>query len=331
MIETTTAPYWQSRLLWEIERTKRPAAKRLRGFMADTPNYEHKPVLLQEVLESLITDPGGLYLDATLGLGGHSSAILEATKPSGRLLGLDWDPESVSRAGDRLKPYGARFKAVRSNFRSAPEALEREKFFPLAGALFDLGVSSLHFDKAERGFSFQKEGPLDMRLAPDNPLTADAIVNRWPEEQISMLLKEFGEEPQARRIAKSIVAAREKAPLRTTLELAAVVEKAVGRSGRTHPATRTFMALRIAVNAELENLTRGVEGVLPYLQQGGRLCVITFHSLEDRIVKTLFASFVEQGACRFVGKRAEAIAPSDAEVESNARARSAKLRVVEKL
>lgn len=297
--------------------------------MVESADYRHEPVLLKEVLDLLITDPRGLYLDATLGLGGHSEAIMNAA-PGGRLMGMDWDPESLARAEGRLRPYGERFRGVRSNFRSAAEAVEREKFFPLAGALFDLGVSSMHFDKPERGFSFMREGPLDMRLAPDNPLTAEAIVNRWPEEQIAMLLKEFGEEPASKKIAKAIVAARAKAPITTTTQLADVVEKAIGRTGK-HPATRTFMALRIAVNAELENLTRGLEGVLPFLQHGGRLAVITFHSLEDRIVKTLFASFVEQGVCRFVGKRAEAIAPSDAEVERNARARSAKLRVVEKL
>jgi 16S rRNA (cytosine1402-N4)-methyltransferase len=163
-------------------------------------------------------------------------------------------------------------------------------------------------------------------------LTASQIVNRWPEEQLAMLFKEYGEEPQSRRIAKAIVEARRKGPFETTTQLAAAIEKAVPRAGaKTHPATRTFMALRIAVNAELENLTRGIESVLPFLQHGGRLAVITFHSLEDRMVKTLFASFVEQGTCRFVGKRAEAIKPSADEVDRNARARSAKLRVVEKL
>lgn len=344
MKETLEAPYWQSRLLWEIERNraggltgelyeKEPSgARRLRGFMAESGRYEHQPVLLAEVLDLLVTDPGGLYLDATLGLGGHSEAILRAISPNGRLLSLDWDPESLARACDRLRPFADRFRGVHANFRAVGAVLERERFFPLAGALFDLGVSSLHFDKAERGFSFMHEGPLDMRLSPENPLTADQIVNRWPEEQLAMLFKEFGEEPQARRIAKAVVEARGKAPLKTTTELAAVIEKAVPRAGaKTHPATRAFMALRIAVNAELENLTRGLESVLPFMQHGGRLAVITFHSIEDRIVKTLFASFVEQGACRFVGKKAEAVKPSAQEVDRNARARSAKLRVVEKL
>ncbi len=298
----------------------------------DSGRYEHQPVLLAEVLDLLVTDLGGLYLDATLGLGGHSEAILRAIPPQSRLLGLDWDPESLARASERLRPFGERFRGVNANFRTVGDVLQREKFFPLAGALFDLGVSSLHFDKAERGFSFMHEGPLDMRLSPSNPLTAAQIVNRWPEEQLAMLFKEYGEEPQARRIAKAIVDARAHGPFETTTQLAAVIEKAVPRAGaKTHPATRAFMALRIAVNAELENLTRGLENVLPFLQHGGRLAVITFHSLEDRMVKTLFAGFVEQGACRFVGTRAEAIKPSADEVARNPRARSAKLRVVEKL
>jgi 16S rRNA (cytosine1402-N4)-methyltransferase len=162
---TIDAPYWQSRLLWEIERGRAVHPSRtkvLRGFMAESGRYEHQPVLLAEVLDLLVTDLGGLYLDATLGLGGHSEAILRAIAPQSRLLGLDWDPESLSRASDRLRPFGERFRGVNANFRTVGDVLEREKFFPLAGALFDLGVSSLHFDKPERGFSFMHEGPLDM-------------------------------------------------------------------------------------------------------------------------------------------------------------------------
>jgi len=298
--------------------------------MTDADAYSHQPVLLAEVLDQLITDRGGLYLDATLGLGGHSDAILRAI--SGKVLGLDMDPDSLRRASARLAEHGPRHRAVRANFRDAAAVLEREKFFPLAGALFDIGVSSMHFDKGERGFSFMHEGPLDMRLDPDNPLSAATIVNVWPEEQIALLLKEFGEEPQAGRISRAIGEARRKGPLKTTTQLAALIEKTIGRSGGTHPATRSFQALRIAVNGELENLTRGVESVLPYLQVGGRLCVITFHSLEDRIVKRLFDSFVSQGLCRFIEDGAKgATKPSAEEVESNPRARSAKLRAVEKL
>jgi 16S rRNA (cytosine1402-N4)-methyltransferase len=328
-------PYWQSRLLWELSRQLEH-----RSPMADFPPqknmmnpqpYKHQPVLLAEVLDLLITDRGGLYLDATLGLGGHSEAILRAISAQSKLMGLDMDPEALHSACARIKALPGQFRAVRANFRTLGRILETEKYFPLAGALFDLGVSSMHFDNPQRGFSFRHEGPLDMRLSPDNTLTAGTIVNVWPEEQIALLIKEFGEDPNARRIARAIVARRSKAPFMTTTDLAGVIEKLMPR-GKTHPATRTFQALRMSVNAELENLTAGLEGVMPFLQQGGRLAVITFHSLEDRIVKRLFASWEEQGVCRSVEKGGKAVVkPSAEEVEGNSRARSAKLRVVEKL
>lgn len=295
------------------------------------PRYAHEPVLLEETLARLAVDAGGLYLDATLGLGGHSEALLKRLSSKGRVLGLDQDPEALAEASARLAPFGDRFRAVRTNFRALGPALEAQGFFPLSGALFDVGVSSLQLDKPSRGFSFRHDGPLDMRMGPDAELTAEAIVNRWPAEQIAMILREFGEEPEAERIARAIVARRAKAPLTGTRELAEVVEAAVPRTGH-HPATRTFQALRIAVNQELEALTRGLEGVVPYLKNGGRLCVITFHSLEDRIVKNVFASLVAQGTCVHLG-RGEArspVAASEAEASANPRARSAKLRVVEK-
>jgi 16S rRNA (cytosine1402-N4)-methyltransferase len=293
--------------------------------------YTHESVLLAETLDRLVTDKGGLYLDATLGLGGHSEALLNKLSAQGKVLGLDADPEALAEAGHRLGAHSGRFHAVRSNFRSLGAVLEGEGFFPLSGALFDLGVSSLQLDKPSRGFSFLREGPLDMRLGPDAALTAEQIVNRWPAEQIAMLLTEFGEEPDADKIARAIVARRAKKPFTTTLELADCVESVVPRTGH-HPATRTFQALRIAVNQELEALTRGLEAVVPYLKNGGRLCVITFHSLEDRIVKNVFASFVAQGSCAYLGKgdAKSAIAPSEEEVARNPRSRSAKLRVIEK-
>lgn len=289
-------------------------------------------MLLAEVLELLVQDAGGLYLDATLGLGGHSEAILRKLSAQGKLLGMDMDPETLYEAGTRLKALSGQFRSVRANFRTLGQVLESEKFFPLAGALFDLGISSLHFDKPSRGFSFSKEGPLDMRLSPDNPLTAEAIVNRWPVEQLEMLIREFGEEPYAKRIAQAIGARRDIKPFETTTDLAQHIESKIPRI-KIHPATRTFMALRIAVNAELENLTRALESVLPYIQQGGRIGVISFHSLEDRIVKNIFSSFVEQNLCRYVGEGGEKspIRPSPEETLKNPRARSAKLRFVEKL
>ncbi len=294
--------------------------------------YEHEPVLLEEVLRYLISETAGFYLDATLGLGGHAEAILRKISAQGRLLGLDMDPEALHAAGERLKAHPGQFRAVRANFRTLGQVLEAEKFFPLAGALFDLGVSSMHFDKPERGFSFALEGPLDMRLSPDNTLTAGMIVNNWPAEQLALLFKEFGEEPAANHIARAIAQRRQERPFATTTELAGYIAGLLPR-GRTHAATRTFMALRIAVNAELENLTRGLESVLPYLMQGGRIAVISFHSLEDRIVKNIFSSFVEQGVCRYLDSAGgkSALTPSVEEVARNPRARSAKLRIVEKL
>lgn len=298
--------------------------------MVEPKHFQHQPVLLAEALDALSIKPAGLYLDATLGLGGHCEAILRADAQS-RLLGLDWDPQSAARAAERLAPFGDRARLRVGNFRSAGTILESERFFPLDGALFDLGVSSMHFEDARRGFSFAREGPLDMRLSPESPLTAETIVNRWPEDQIATLIKEYGEDPNARRIARAIVQARAKSPIKTTTELAAVIAGASPREGKLNPATLTFMALRIAVNGELDNIAQGLESILPFMRRGGRIAVITFHSLEDRIVKNLFASFVEKGSCRFVGKRAQAVRPCAAEIERNARARSAKLRAVEKL
>jgi 16S rRNA (cytosine1402-N4)-methyltransferase len=300
-------------------------------ILADEARYTHEPVLPAETLARLVTDKGGLYLDATLGLGGHSEAILKQISAQGKVLGLDADPEALAEAGHRLGAYSGSFHAVRTNFRSLGAVLEKEGFFPLTGALFDLGVSSLQLDKPSRGFSFMREGPLDMRMGPDSPLTAELIVNRWPAEQIAMLLTEFGEEPDAERIARAIVASRGKKPITTTSELAAVVESVVPRTGH-HPATRTFQALRIAVNQELEALTRGLETVVPYLKFGGRLAVITFHSLEDRIVKNVFASLIAQDKCAYLGRgdARSAVTASDEEIAHNPRSRSAKLRVVEK-
>lgn len=295
-------------------------------ILTDESRWTHVPVLLGETLAHVAVDPSGLYLDATVGLGGHSSSIL-GKLPKARLLGLDQDPEALAEASQKLEKFGERARLRRSNFKDAGAALEAEGFFPLSGALFDIGVSSLQLDKASRGFSFMKEGPLDMRMSPDTGLTAEQIVNRWPVEQLILLFKEFGEEPESERAARAIVERRSRKPLNTTTELADCVAAVLPRVDK-HPATRVFQALRIAVNRELEVLPRGLESVLPYLKQGGRLGVITFHSLEDRIVKNVFASFVASGSCVPVGKGA--FAPSEEEAALNPRARSAKLRVVEK-
>ena len=296
-------------------------------ILTDESRWTHEPVLLGETLERLVTDRSGLYLDATVGLGGHSAALLGKLGPQGRLLGLDQDPEALAEASLKLAPVGDRARLRRADVAEVGPALEAEGFFPLSGAIFDIGVSSLQLDKAARGFSFMKEGPLDMRMSPDNKLTAEAIVNKWPAEQLTLLFTEFGEEPEAERVARALVARRERRPFTSTTDLAETVAATLPR-GEKHPATRVFQALRIAVNRELEVLSRGLEGALPYLKTGGRLAVITFHSLEDRIVKNVFASFVAQGSCSSLDKGA--VACSDDEARRNPRARSAKLRVVEK-
>jgi 16S rRNA (cytosine1402-N4)-methyltransferase len=289
-------------------------------------DYTHEPVLLNETLQNLVTDRDGLYLDATTGLGGHAEAVLRTLSAHGRLIGTDVDPEALETAQRRLAPYAGRFRLIRSNFRALGHILAGESR-KLAGALFDLGVSSLQLDKPERGFSIARPGPLDMRLDQQSPLTAARIVNEWPVEQIELLLREYGEEPAAGRIARWIVSARAQKPFETTGDLAALIESRIGRTGRLHPATRAFMALRIAVNQELENLTRGLESVLPFMAEGGRIAVITFHSLEDRIVKHVLKSFVDSGKCRWVVRTP--VCPGPEEVARNPRSRSAKLRVAE--
>ncbi len=300
-------------------------------ILAEAPRFTHESVLLSEVLDLLITERQGLYLDATLGLGGHAQAVLKRLAPTGKVLGIDADPEALSAARLRLQGEGDRFHAILSNFRDLSSVLEREQFYPLAGAMFDLGVSSLQLDKPERGFSFRFEGPLDMRLGPNSKLTAETIVNRWPSEQIALILKEYGEERDADKIARAIVSRREKKLFSTTTDLATLVESLVPRAGN-HPATRTFQALRIAVNQELDVLPKGLESALSFLKPGGRLCVITFHSLEDRIVKNAYTSFVAQGQCNWVGGNADRglVLPTTEETQRNPRARSAKLRVIEK-
>jgi len=286
----------------------------------------HVPVLLAEALELLAVRPGGLYVDGTVGLGGHAAAVLRASAPDGRLLGLDRDGETLERARARLAEFGGRVRLEPGDYREIPERLGREK---ADGILLDLGVSSAQLDDAGRGFSFQAEGPLDMRMDRSAGTTAADLVNRMRESELADLIYEYGEEPASRRIARAIVFARERQRIATTTELADVVRRAAPRRrpGGLHPATRTFQALRIRVNRELEGLGEAFEGAARCLTPGGRLAVIAFHSLEDRAAKEAFRALAARGF-RVLTKKP--IRPGEAEVRANPRARSARLRAVER-
>ena len=299
-------------------------------------------MLLSESLAGLAVRPGGWYVDGTLGLGGHAAAILEASAPDGRLLGIDADPDARTLAADRLGPFGVRATIVAGNNRDIAAICRAYAFLPVDGVLLDLGVSSLQFGPAGRGFSYRYDAPLDMRMDPSAPVSASTIVNEWPEVEIARVIWEFGEERRSRRVAAAIVAAR---PLRTTGALAAVVARAVGGGGAIHPATRTFQALRIAVNDELGALVEALAGAVSLLRSpGGRLAVISFHSGEDRIVKEFFRR--EEAGCVCLpgtpscvcGHMAtlkritrKVITPAPAEIDANPRARSARLRVAERV
>lgn len=286
----------------------------------------HTPVLLSETLRWLDPGPGGVYVDATVGSGGHAEAILERIGPSGLLIGLDRDPEAIAFAQDRLARFGEAVRLVRANFATLRATLQGLGVARVDGVLMDLGVSSLQLARPERGFSFSLTGPLDMRMDPAIPTTAADLVNRLPEHALAEILARYGEEPFARRIAREIVRSR---PLRTTEELREAVARAVPRRAwprRIDVATRTFQALRIAVNQELEALEQALPQAVDVLVPGGRLVVIAFHSLEDRIVKQ-FLRRTER--VRILTPKP--VRPSPEEVRQNPRARSARLRAAEKL
>ena len=288
---------------------------------AGSPRW-HEPVLLYEVLSLLDPKPGRLICDATVGTGGHAEAILAR---GAELVGLDKDPQALELARARQARFGPRVQLLHADFRDLRTALSRLGVKAIDGVLFDLGVSSLQLDSPARGFSFREEAPLDMRMDPAQPRTAAELVNRLPEPELARILWEYGEERYARRIARAIVRARDKAPIRTTSELARLVARCYppGRH-RIHPATRTFQALRIAVNDELSVLEEGLTQAIELLSPGGVVCVISFHSLEDRIVKHLFRERAAKGKLELLTKKP--LRPSAEEVARNPRARSAKLR-----
>ena len=306
--------------------------------MAHTP---HQPVLYHEIILALQPKNKGLYVDGTLGAGGHARGILEACAPDGRLLGLDVDPQALALARKTLAPYGERARLMQASYDSLTETLRTIGWEKLDGILLDLGLSSMQLDTPERGFSFQHDAPLDMRFDPASPTTAADLVNTLPGDELADLIYVYGEERASRRIARAIVRAR---PLQTTGQLAAVIESVLPRRGRIHPATQTFQALRIAVNQELDRVETFLPQAVAALKSGGRLAIISFHSLEDRIVKEYFRRESRDCICPprqpicTCGHTAtlkeisrKPITPGEAEIAANPRARSAKLRVVEKL
>ena len=300
----------------------------------------HIPVLLEEAIEALAVQPGGRYIDCTLGGGGHAAAILEHSAPGGQLLGIDADLGAIKVARPRLEAYGNSILLINENFVNLQAIGTEYDFLPVHGILFDLGLSSLQLESNSRGFSFQQDGPLDMRLSPRQEATAADIINTLSETELARLIGTYGEETYSRQIARQVVRER---PVRTTHQLAQTIERATGgRRGRIHPATRTFQALRIAVNHELEHLESALKQAINLLGVEGRLVAISYHSLEDRIVKQFMHQESRDCICppgtptcvcghtaclRLISKRV--ITPSPAEVQLNPRSRSAKLRVAE--
>jgi 16S rRNA (cytosine1402-N4)-methyltransferase len=301
----------------------------------------HTPVLLSETLRALAVQPGGRYVDCTLGGGGHAAAILDHSSPGGQLLGIDADPKAIVVAQERLQHYKHATLLVNDNFANLQAICIKYDFFPVHGILFDLGLSSLQLNGNGRGFSFQNDAPLDMRFSPNQKVTAADIVNTTSEARLAHLIKTYGEESYSHRIASRIVKER---PIETTRQLARLIEKVVGRRGKLHPATKTFQALRIVVNHELEYLETALRQAIDLLGFEGRLVVISYHSLEDRIVKQLMQRETRRCICppgtptcicghvprlKLINKKV--ITPSTTEIDLNPRSRSAKLRAAERI
>jgi len=308
--------------------------------------FVHIPIMLSECIEGLNIKPSGIYADGTLGGAGHSSEIIKRID-TGILIGIDKDSEAIAVARERLKQYGEKVKFVHNDFTNINEILNDLSIEKIDGMLIDLGVSSYQIDSAERGFSYMKDGPLDMRMDKDSTLTAYDVISTYSESELSKILFEYGEEKFARSIARSIVRERETKPITTTLKLVEVIEKALPpavRYGGGHSAKRTFQAIRIEVNGELNNLRQFYKDIISRLNSGGRLCVIAFHTLEDRIAKEVFTEYATDCICdkrspvcicghkasiKILNKRP--IMPSEQEVKVNSRSASAKLRIIEKI
>lgn len=302
----------------------------------------HAPVMLSETIKTLSVQPGGRYIDCTIGGGGHAAAIMEHSAPGGQLLGIDADPEAIKASRMKLKAFGSSLLLVNDNFINLEAICVKNEFKPVHGIIFDLGFSSLQLESSDRGLSFQHEAPLDMRFNPNQEVSAADIVNNCTDAELSRLIREYGDEGYSHLIARRII---EERPIKTTLELVRIIERAIGtRRGKIHPATRTFQALRVAVNNELDNLKRAIKQAVNLLGFEGRLVVISYHSLEDRIVKRYFKQESSNCICppqvmncncnhiarlKLVSKKA--ITPSVEEIKENPRSRSAKLRVVERL
>lgn len=309
--------------------------------MKENGQAPHLPVLYHEIITALRPTSTGKYLDATVGAGGHARGILKASTPHGKLLGMDLDKQALAIADQRLKNFSGRYTLVQASYTRLLEEMQHIGWSTVNGIVIDLGLSSMQLDTAERGFSFRLEGPLDMRFDPDQSLSAADLVNLSSEKDLADIIWRYGEEKQSRRIARSIVQAR---PVNTTSQLAGIIAKAIkGKKSKIHPATRTFQALRIAVNQELQSLATFLPRAVEALAPGGRLAVISFHSLEDRIVKQYFVRESKDCVCPpnqpvcTCGHKAileritrRSIVPQEQEMAENSRARSARLRVVEK-
>lgn len=302
----------------------------------------HLPVLYQEIIDALAPTSSGRYVDATVGAGGHSWGILEASQPHGELLGLDLDPQAMAIAKKRLSEFGHRKRLVLASYTTLSTQLAKMEWESVQGIVIDLGVSSMQLDTPERGFSFRESGPLDMRFSPNQQISAEEIINTFTEEEIADIIWQYGEEKNSRRIARAICKAR---PLETTGQLAEVIEKSLGkRQHKTHPATKTFQAIRIAVNQELNAIKEFLPQAVSALAPGGTLAVISFHSLEDRLVKQFFRFESKDCICppkqpicncdhqaTIVEVNRKPIVATEEEIEQNPRSRSARLRIVKKL